>query len=106
MALGLASPLLAAAWIRLRVALAVVGLLGGLGVGAGRIFAATTNATRAVSLPAFLAQAGYATAPAAKPMDGYVGSASCRECHRDEHGSWHASFHRTMTQKMTQTDLG
>jgi len=107
MALGLASPLLAAAWIRLRVALAVVGLLGGVGGGAGRISAATTNATRAVSLPAFLAQAGYATAPAAKPMDGYVGSASCRECHRDEHGSWHASFHRTMTQKMTpETVLG
>ncbi len=28
----------------------------------------------------------------------YVGSGSCRECHRDEHVSWHRSYHRTMTQ--------
>jgi len=28
----------------------------------------------------------------------YIGSESCRECHRAEHASWHKSFHRTMTQ--------
>jgi len=28
----------------------------------------------------------------------YVGSADCRECHRDQHSSWHRSYHRTMTQ--------
>jgi len=36
--------------------------------------------------------------PEEKPMDGYIGSESCRECHEDNHKSWHASYHRTMTQ--------
>lgn len=52
------------------------------------------------SLPQFLARKGFPVAPAAEPMPGYVGSASCVECHREEHGSWHASYHRTMTQRM------
>ena len=32
---------------------------------------------------------------------GFVSSASCRECHKDEHASWHRSYHRTMTQYAT-----
>jgi predicted CXXCH cytochrome family protein len=30
---------------------------------------------------------------------GYTGSASCRECHADQHASWQRTFHRTMTQR-------
>ena len=30
--------------------------------------------------------------------DGYVGSASCKECHSDEFSSWHSSYHSSMTQ--------
>ncbi len=29
---------------------------------------------------------------------GYVSSAECVACHKDEHASWHRSYHRTMTQ--------
>jgi predicted CXXCH cytochrome family protein len=29
---------------------------------------------------------------------GYIGSQSCVECHKDEHASWHRTYHRTMTQ--------
>lgn len=39
--------------------------------------------------------------PPAKQMDGYVGAATCRECHPNEHRSWHDSYHRTMTQVVT-----
>lgn len=28
----------------------------------------------------------------------YVGSGSCKECHKDQFESWHQSYHRTMTQ--------
>ena len=28
---------------------------------------------------------------------GFAGSASCKECHTDEYGSWYDSYHRTMT---------
>ncbi|MGZ8901545.1 MAG: cytochrome c3 family protein, partial [Limisphaerales bacterium] len=31
-------------------------------------------------------------------VEGYVGSQSCVECHKDEHATWHRSYHRTMTQ--------
>ena len=30
--------------------------------------------------------------------EGYVGAASCQECHAEEHHSWTASYHSTMTQ--------
>jgi predicted CXXCH cytochrome family protein len=30
--------------------------------------------------------------------DEYAGSASCRDCHKENYESWHRSFHRTMTQ--------
>ncbi len=36
--------------------------------------------------------------PTAGATNGYVGSASCQECHADPYESWHRSFHRTMTQ--------
>jgi len=39
--------------------------------------------------------------PKLGPRAGFVGSAACRECHRQQHDSWHATFHRTMTQKAT-----
>ena len=32
---------------------------------------------------------------------GYVSSAACVECHRDQHASWHQSYHRRMTQPAT-----
>jgi len=45
--------------------------------------------------------------PAPNPDPGYVTSASCRECHTEEHASWHRSYHRTMTQPAnTNTVLG
>ena len=48
------------------------------------------------------AQQPYATTlPYRRDDDEYVGSASCRECHADEHKSWHASYHRSMTQLMS-----
>ena len=31
-------------------------------------------------------------------VEGYAGSQSCVECHKDEHATWHRSYHRTMTQ--------
>ena len=31
-------------------------------------------------------------------VNGYVGSQSCVQCHKDEHASWHRTYHRTMTQ--------
>lgn len=33
--------------------------------------------------------------------DGYQSSATCRECHQEQHASWHDTFHRTMTQVAT-----
>jgi len=39
-----------------------------------------------------------ATLPQEQGPEGYVGSASCQECHRSEYGSWHDTYHRTMTQ--------
>ena len=30
--------------------------------------------------------------------EGYVGSASCKECHAEEFSSWHSSYHSSMTQ--------
>jgi hypothetical protein len=44
------------------------------------------------------ASVGPDSVPAAVATDGYVGSASCRECHEHEHATWHDSYHRTMTQ--------
>ena len=47
-------------------------------------------------------QQPYATTlPYRRDDDEYVGSASCRECHADEHKSWHDSYHRSMTQLMS-----
>ncbi len=47
-----------------------------------------------------------ATPVTSRPIEvaagGYVGSASCRECHADEYQSWHASYHRTMTQTVSE----
>jgi predicted CXXCH cytochrome family protein len=62
---------------------------------------ALPNPSPKISLPAFLARAGFGVAPAVEPIPGYIGSDACRECHKDEHGSWHQSYHRTMTQRMT-----
>ncbi len=59
----------------------------------------------AVTLPAFLSLQGHPQAPAAKVPTGYVGSASCLDCHPSEHASWHRSFHRTMTQRMDPTTV-
>ena len=36
--------------------------------------------------------------PLVVPAAGYVGAASCQECHQEQFKSWHASYHRTMTQ--------
>lgn len=45
--------------------------------------------------------------PIAEPMDGYVSSSECRECHEHNHESWYQSYHRTMTQVATaDTILG
>jgi hypothetical protein len=40
--------------------------------------------------------------PIVVAANGYVGSASCKECHASEHQSWHASYHRTMTQVVSE----
>ena len=42
-----------------------------------------------------------ATLPFSRDDSEYAGSASCRDCHTDEHQSWHASYHRSMTQLMS-----
>ncbi len=36
--------------------------------------------------------------PIERPVNGYVSSHACRECHPKQHKSWHASYHRSMTQ--------
>ncbi|MBX3464632.1 MAG: C cytochrome precursor [Planctomycetes bacterium] len=62
-------------------------------------------AAGAAALAAAVAAFAFAPAPASPPSTrplevrghGYVGSASCRACHPDQHASWQASFHRTMT---------
>ncbi len=43
--------------------------------------------------------------PVELPTDGYVGSASCKNCHQDQHSSWYGSYHRTMTQAATQESV-
>ena len=47
---------------------------------------------------AALTAADPALVPQATATNGYAGSASCRDCHPDQHESWHKSYHRTMTQ--------
>lgn len=37
--------------------------------------------------------------------DGYVGSATCKTCHPDQHASWAATFHATMTQRPTAASV-
>ena len=39
--------------------------------------------------------------PIEKPANGYATSASCHECHPNQHQSWHDSYHSTMTQVAT-----
>jgi len=39
--------------------------------------------------------------PRQRPVDGYVSSQSCEECHPRQFNTWHASYHRTMTQRAT-----
>ena len=39
--------------------------------------------------------------PRELPVDGYVGSDTCRTCHSHHHATWHDSYHRTMTQVAT-----
>lgn len=39
-----------------------------------------------------------ATLPAPRRDEGFVGDASCVDCHGRQHASWHDSYHRTMTQ--------
>ncbi|MBG89969.1 MAG: C cytochrome precursor [Verrucomicrobiales bacterium] len=39
--------------------------------------------------------------PQIEHRDGYIGSESCAECHKDNHESWFHSYHRTMTQVVT-----
>src|SRR5688572_19720864 len=38
-------------------------------------------------------------------VEGYVGSQSCVECHKDEHATWHRSYHRTMTQVASTSSI-
>lgn len=41
------------------------------------------------------------------PMQGYVPSTDCRECHKEQFDTWHRTFHRTMTQEAApETVLG
>jgi hypothetical protein len=42
-----------------------------------------------------------ANRPIAVSDDGYVTSASCKDCHEREYETWHDSYHRTMTQVVT-----
>lgn len=56
-------------------------------------------------LPAFGAPLPGAPSPTLSPRlpdlsgpPGYVSSASCAECHREQHDSWFHSYHRSMTQ--------
>ena len=39
--------------------------------------------------------------PQEQPVEGYVGSEACLECHEGQHESWFHSHHRMMTQKAT-----
>ena len=41
-------------------------------------------------------------APLEALEEAYVGSATCKSCHPEEHSSWHSSFHRTMTQRASR----
>lgn len=40
--------------------------------------------------------------PIVQPANGYVGAASCQECHQAQFTSWHASYHRTITQLISR----
>ncbi|MBG89086.1 MAG: C cytochrome precursor [Verrucomicrobiales bacterium] len=37
--------------------------------------------------------------PKVEPFESYVGSETCKECHKQQHTSWYNSWHRTMTQE-------
>lgn len=39
--------------------------------------------------------------PQEQPIQGFVGSEACRECHENQHLSWFHSHHRKMTQRAT-----
>ncbi|MEM9657124.1 MAG: multiheme c-type cytochrome [Planctomycetota bacterium] len=43
--------------------------------------------------------------PAVDPREGYATSATCQECHADQHESWHASYHRSMTQAASRESV-
>lgn len=43
--------------------------------------------------------------PLVQTDEGYVGSASCRSCHPEEHATWRESFHRTMSQLATRDSV-
>ncbi|MGB1782780.1 MAG: cytochrome c3 family protein [Limisphaerales bacterium] len=63
----------------------------------------TDEGAESAGAPPWLAQEDpvesfLATLPQEQGPEGYVGSASCQECHRSEYGSWHDTYHRTMTQ--------
>ncbi|MCH2203382.1 MAG: hypothetical protein MK102_15540 [Fuerstiella sp.] len=43
--------------------------------------------------------------PIRDPVDGHLGSTSCRSCHADHHKTWHNSYHRTMTQVVSPASM-
>lgn len=49
--------------------------------------------------------AAAAAAPLIHRETGYVGSATCRTCHPDQHASWARTFHSTMTQLPSSTTV-
>lgn len=61
-----------------------------------------TGQRRPAPAAAVAAPAGAgARSPTQERFGGYVSSAACLECHREQHASWHRSYHRTMTQYPT-----
>jgi len=61
------------------------------------------------AVSAFVVEPPSLVVPTTRPLevaaDGYVGSASCRSCHPQEHATWHESFHRTMTQVVSRASV-
>lgn len=82
-----------------RPPLRIFAAVAGFGVLAAIVFMTffREEPDKAISIESLFADdAG--SVPSAQPVDGYIGSRSCRGCHENEHLTWSASYHSKMTQ--------
>ncbi len=67
--------------------------------------AAVVSAPEDSPTPASSSDTFSETLPRIHGPAGYLGSAACRDCHRDQYASWHRSYHRSMTQVVSEESV-